>query len=292
MIPTLQLGQMGLARRAPAGAPATYLDGLATTPRAVLSLRKLISTATNSIRVRRSSDNTEQDIGFVGNSLDTASLASFVGAGNGFVVTFYDQTGNGEHATQATAANQPRIVNAGVYDGRLIFDGTNDSLSISSLTMGAAQAAFYAKMQLPTATGVHILFEQSANYNSNAQSCVAYLDTSTSGKLNMSSRNTTGAADYRLQHFPSTASTFLQFSLLYNRALTGTAEEAAYQSGVALTPSTTAGTADQTGVYSSYDLYIGARAGTSLFAALQLETLVVYNADSSAIRTSIEALVA
>jgi len=67
--------------------------------------------------VRRSSDNTEQDIGFdsAGN-LDTAQLRAFVGSGNGSVSTWYDQSGNGYHATQGTEGNRPRIVNAGVVD--------------------------------------------------------------------------------------------------------------------------------------------------------------------------------
>lgn len=44
------------------------------------SLRKLRTGATNSIRVRRNVDNTEQDIGFIGNNLDTNSMLNFVGA--------------------------------------------------------------------------------------------------------------------------------------------------------------------------------------------------------------------
>ena len=74
------------------------------------SLRKLRSGQTIAIRVRRSSDNAEQDIGFVGNELDTASLLSFCGVGDGFVTTWYDQIGNGCNVIQATQANQPRIV--------------------------------------------------------------------------------------------------------------------------------------------------------------------------------------
>ena len=74
------------------------------------SLRKLRSGQTIAIRVRRSSDNAEQDIGFVGNELDTASLLSFCGVGDGFVTTWYDQSGNGCNVIQATQANQPRIV--------------------------------------------------------------------------------------------------------------------------------------------------------------------------------------
>lgn len=79
------------------------------------SLRKLNSAYTGSaIRVRRSSDNDEQNIGFTGTGdLDTSSLTSFCGSGNGFVTTWYDQSGNARNATQTTAANQPQIVNSG-----------------------------------------------------------------------------------------------------------------------------------------------------------------------------------
>jgi hypothetical protein len=79
------------------------------------SLRKLRSGYTgNCIRVRRSSDNTEQDFGFVNNVLDTASILSFVGTGTGFVTTWYNQTTTiGLNLTQSTGVNQPRIVQVG-----------------------------------------------------------------------------------------------------------------------------------------------------------------------------------
>jgi len=89
------------------------------------------------IRVRRSSDSTELNIGFVANVIDTADLLAFVGAGDGFVVTKYDQSINGFNATQATAANQPRIVSAGVLNivnlrSSLSFDGTNHFMLVNS----------------------------------------------------------------------------------------------------------------------------------------------------------------
>ena len=81
------------------------------------SLRKLRSAyAGNCIRVRRSSDNAEQDFGFSSNVLNTASLLSFCGAGNGFIVTWYDQSGNSRDVTQTTAADQPQIVASGVLN--------------------------------------------------------------------------------------------------------------------------------------------------------------------------------
>ena len=79
------------------------------------SLRKLSATYSGSaIRVRRSSDNAEQNIGFdAGGNLDTTSLLSFVGVVSGFVTTWYDQSGNGNNAFQTASSAQPQIVNNG-----------------------------------------------------------------------------------------------------------------------------------------------------------------------------------
>jgi len=104
---------------------------------AAYSLRLLRLAYTGSaIRVRRSNDNAEQDIGFVNNVLDTAALLSFVGANNGFVTTWYDQSGNGHNASQTTQANQPQIVSSGSViltnnNPTLQFDGIDDILRIN-----------------------------------------------------------------------------------------------------------------------------------------------------------------
>lgn len=85
---------------------------------AAYSIRKLRTAYTGSaIRVRRSSDNAEQDIGFSGANIDTSALTSFCSGTNGFVTTWYDQSGNAKNATQTTAANQPQIVSSGSYLG-------------------------------------------------------------------------------------------------------------------------------------------------------------------------------
>lgn len=269
------------------GPPTTYLDSLATLPRAVLSLRKLYSTATNCIRVRRSSDNTEQNIGFAGNSLDTATLLSFVGAGNGFVVTFYDQTGNGENATQSTAANQPRIVNSGVYDGSLIFDGTNDSLMISSLTLGAPYFGVYAKIQQNTSSPVKMILETGTSVDGGVGRLAIYEGTA-GGKWHIDSYNN-GASTNRALLTNNTVGQH-RITWLANRTVVGTGELLAWYDGVSQAGTYTT-FADQTGNYTSNDVYLGARAGSSLFSTMHLETMVLYNADSSAIRASIEAVV-
>lgn len=91
----------------------------------------------SAIRVRRSSDSTQSDIGFSGNDLNLTALTAFVGVGSGFIVKWYDQSGNGNDLTQNTTSNQPRIVNAGsvhTVNGKpaIYFDGTNDNLLLTS----------------------------------------------------------------------------------------------------------------------------------------------------------------
>lgn len=77
---------------------------------AAYSLRKLSSTYSgDAIVVRRSSDNATQSIGFVNNELDTSTLNSFCSGANGFVTTWFDQSGNGFDAANTTASQQPKI---------------------------------------------------------------------------------------------------------------------------------------------------------------------------------------
>ena len=96
---------------------------------AAYSLVKLRTTyAGSSLRVRRSSDSTEQDIGFSGSVLDTTTLLSFCGAGDGFVTKWYDQSSNMRDLVQITVSNQPKIVSGGVVEDGILFDGVSDSL--------------------------------------------------------------------------------------------------------------------------------------------------------------------
>ena len=81
-------------------------------PAAAYSLRSLTGGDPKVVRVRRSSDNGEQD--FTASGVHSGALVDFVGSGNdGFVETWYDQSGNGNNATQTTDSNQPQIVSSG-----------------------------------------------------------------------------------------------------------------------------------------------------------------------------------
>lgn len=122
-------------------------------------------------KVRRSSDNTTQDIGFDSNgNVDTAAALAFVGSGSGYIATIFDQSGNARDLTQATAASQPMIVNAGTLvtlNGKpsMTFDGTDDMVfsttGIGLYSAGSATSISVAK-GTTSATGV-IVAEGSAS---------------------------------------------------------------------------------------------------------------------------------
>lgn len=150
----------------------TFLNA-SHTPRVACGLRHILESWTTNklIRVRRSNDNAESDIGWKGEALDTVALKSFVGSNSAFVKTMYDQSGNGLDVTQTTAANQPRIVNAGVIDRDgfypcLYFDGVNDFMTFSSIG-GTYIEYLYFKVRFRTSSGLSILFENSTDFNFN-----------------------------------------------------------------------------------------------------------------------------
>jgi hypothetical protein len=79
---------------------------------AAYSVRQL-GDANICMRVRRDGDDAEKNIGFGSDGfVDTTAISDFCGSDNGFVVTWFDQSGNAVDATQSTAADQPKI-----YDG-------------------------------------------------------------------------------------------------------------------------------------------------------------------------------
>lgn len=143
---------------APAGCTNKILDDYSGAYVA-LSLRLLdCNYAGSAIRVRRSSDNAEQDIGFVSNYLDTAGMKTFVGANNGLVVTWYDQSGNGQNATQPTSSYQPAIITSGNinYDTgwpAILFDGSDDVLVASITTVSTTEISSFSVFNKTAAGG-------------------------------------------------------------------------------------------------------------------------------------------
>ena len=87
---------------------AVFLLDTFTTSTGGYSFRQLKTGATKAVRIRRASDNAEQDFAFDGSgNFDATGAATFLTATTGFITTMYDQSGNARDMVQATAGLQP-----------------------------------------------------------------------------------------------------------------------------------------------------------------------------------------
>lgn len=114
------------------------------------SVRKLKSSYTGfAIRVRRSSDNNEQDIGFTpAGNLDETALTNFTSGTDGYITTWYDQSGNNNNLIKTTAINQPQIVGTGVIfkintKPYLYFSGQSQMEFTSSLNFTSVNSSLF-----------------------------------------------------------------------------------------------------------------------------------------------------
>ena len=121
-----------------------------------IGLRKLRAGYTGAcIRVRRASDNTEQDIGFSGSGLDTSALASFCSGTTGFIRTWYDQSEELNDWGIATTSLQPKIYDGGFLSDGAYFDSdylavtTAADLGISGTTARTIFGVFKRTVQTP-----------------------------------------------------------------------------------------------------------------------------------------------
>ena len=153
------------------GAGGTLLlDLYGTNIAAAYSVRKLSSTYSGAaIRVRRSSDNSEQDIGFdVNGDLDTSSLTTFVGGNNGLIAKWYDQSGNSNDGVQTNSSLQSHIVASGtirtqggipaVVQDTTIGNPSNQFLDVSAISAVHNFIVFYQ----PAAGGGRAYYAESA----------------------------------------------------------------------------------------------------------------------------------
>lgn len=117
------------------------------------------------IRVIRTSDNAEQDIGFLPDgTLDISTLQTFVGISDGLVKIQYDQSTNGfDLDAQTDTDNMPKIIIAGVLQTTnnlpaMLFDGIGDVLFSTLFLSSPASELFtfgmWQKMDLANNSAV------------------------------------------------------------------------------------------------------------------------------------------
>ena len=118
------------------------------------------------VEIRRESDDTAKsfysdsnnELSLTSPDVNGVTLGTWIGAGDGFVRTWYDQSGNSIDFIQATTSEQPKIITAGAFTLEsskpvITFDGTDDyfNATLSAASTNAYQSlANYKALSVPT----------------------------------------------------------------------------------------------------------------------------------------------
>jgi len=250
--------------------PALFVGLLDEYPnaRVAYSLRKLNTNYLGyAVKVRRDSDQALQDIGFLLNGeLDTTTLESFCSGTDGYVHTWYDQSGNGYDVTQAIASKQPKIVIAGstITDGTkpsVQFDGGQGLKTTANVSGASDYYPFYVR-SIDSGIGNYIWDSQFGRVLIERTYVAAYYDQTTFFQGSPLTNT------YRLIHMELNSTT--GGKVYENGVIT--------QSGLSYTQYPMSG---QTALGSRFD--VGA---TWIFGKIQ--EFILYNTDQSSNRTGIE----
>lgn len=251
------------------------------------SLRKLRDAYTGpAIKVRRSSDNTELDIGFTAaGDLDESALTAFVGAGNGFVTTWYDQSLSVKNATQILSTQQPQIVSSGSIitensKPAMFFDGGNDCFQILSY---APLANAYYMASVFRITGSLTSLKSILDFTSTTNGGAALAYGNTANKLTpFAYFNTPGV----LQIVSGSADlNTLTHYLLSVQFISGNSETKinGVSDGILASTWTTPGTQNFTFSTIGYDQSSAGRHPQG-----RMQELLLYTADETSVRTNLE----
>jgi len=287
-MPSLGLG-LGLHKGVPTfNGLLDYYGGAA----AAYSLRALSRgwLAGDVVEVRRSSDSATQD--FTASQITNGDLVAFCGVGDGFVSTWYDQSGNANNATQITTTAQPKIVSAGaLVTGGLDFDGVDDSLGLAGLSLTSTGWSSFVKWNADSfATDMAILRCRPLGASPSVAGIIP-LETASTGKFspNILEDDSVEGISINSTSFgtPSTATDYLNTTIFTSSAVdlwTNGAQETYTNAllGGSTIPISTVGVTQ---------IYIGTADGSARPFNGKICEVILYDSDQTANREAIEALI-
>ena len=263
-------------------------------PTAAYSLRSITGGDPKAVRVRRSSDNSEQD--FTVSEISAGALVDFVGSGNdGFVETWYDQSGNGNDLTQATASKQPTIVTSGTLN-------TRNNEPIIKFIQANSTHLEGASSVVPTGTDFALTCFQALHIDASSGNRLGIFSSSGSGSNPGTSKYGFGNAasrkiTVRIQDASDTV-TALESSALSNdtdsiltymiKLNDGSLEFQTFNLGAQLGSTLTSSVTDQSYNFTA-NTRLGARSGGDNFSDSEFFEVLFYATDQLTNRDAIEA---
>ena len=191
---------------------------------------------------------------------------------DGFVSKWYDQSGNDNHATQTTAASQPKIVDGGtLVSGGPLFDGSDDFLSGPDLSLGTGSRSIFLVTQPISIDTNSILNLRNSSTTGSAYALTSEVATRCLGRTWVSST-------------PASTSSKNLMSNVYTSGNLHTGNSM-YLDGEAVTR--TSGT-DGVLTDASGALFLGATSATSGEYEGTIQEIIIYKSDQSDNRTAFE----
>ena len=216
---------------------------------------------------------------FTGNGTDVFYIKNLVvtqTTADGAVTTFYDQTGNGNDATNSTESEQPLVVSGGTLveensKAALDFDGVNDNFDISNFTSVPTISQF--NVLTPSATNVDETFTSIQNATTTDGIFLGQGNLGTEAKFGLRNYQGADVADSGI------AMTLQQYLLA---AITTSTTAQIYANGVAGAISAKA-RGNVTG-----DTQIGANGASGNNYSGKFQEIIIFESDQSANRTGME----
>jgi len=212
-------------------------------------------------------------------------------AQNGFVNTWYDQSGNGFNAVADADANEPKIVNSGslLTDGVKFSSGTALKLSGTGLDIfknTQHAQVFYAIKINDTGTSTTGFFE--ARNNASQARFLLRNSNATAGRISLGGRRLDSDSFSAFQSDSGHSNEKVVLTGFINYSDT---DAFIFKNGTQIGSDTSFLTAGATSDTSSTTITIG-RATSSFTAEFDAEELIIFNTDQTANRTAIETNIA
>lgn len=246
--------------------PTQLLLDVVPSATAAFSLRQLRSGVTRVVRVRRSSDNAQQD--FTATQITDGTLTTFCSATNGFIVTWYDQSGNNRDGITGDSSQQPQCVRNGalIMEGAsptVEFNGSTNRLAFTTIPF-SLNALHIALVARKTTTTTGQIFASNPDPNR------IYVPIATGGKIGVGYSSSALAFDF------GTANITSRYLWQLNA---GTSSANAWRNGIASTPVSSSSAQENTTSF-SLGSYKNQSGTINSFFTGNAQEVIIYPRDS------------